>query len=144
MGVHIGIEASHCLWTLQSQALCTDADSIYFAKNFLIEFPRSKYSLHSKKYSALGWSAVKSGCILLFILPHCKRSEVHVKKILMILLSQLIMALSITSKDVCFSLMITHHSCYTILISISWQVSSFQPQGSFLFCLLCIPFWRFT
>ena len=142
MGVHIGIEASHRLWTLQSQALCTDTDNIYFAKNFLIEFPRSKYPLHSKRYSALGWSAVKS--VLLFILPHCKRSEVHVKKIPMVLLSQLIMALSITSKEVCFSFMITHHSCYTILISISWQASSFQPQGSCLLCLLCIPFWRFT
>lgn len=58
MGVCIEIEASHHLWTLQSQALCTDTDSIYFAKYFLIELPRSKYPLTVR--NSLFWAGLQS------------------------------------------------------------------------------------
>lgn len=139
MGVCIEIEASHHLWTLQSQALCRYWQYL-FCQVFPYRASKKQISPHSKKFSVLGWSAVKLGCIFLFILPHCKGyPEVHKKKIPMVSPSQLIMALSITSKRVCFSFTITHHSCYIVLISISCQASSFQPQDSFLFCFLCIP-----
>ena len=103
MGVCIGIEASHRLWTLQRQALCIDTDSIYFAKHFLIELPRSKYPLYSKKYSTLGRSAVKLGYIFLFILPHCKGyPEVYKKKIPMVYLSWLWLFPSLQNRSVSF------------------------------------------